>query len=123
MIKVFTFKHRLPTAFLVLISVVQSFGTMTWLIEVQAAPAYTGGMPAISPPQTESVQIRQKIPVKSPIAPRGPVSTPLTAVECTKLGGSISLESEGLCKLRLKCTRWDDNASIKRQVCIDKLID
>ena len=123
MIKVFTFKHRLPTAFLVLIAVVQPFGSMTWAIEVQAAPAYTEGRPAISTPQAESVQTRQQIPVKSPIAPRGPVSTPLTAVECTKLGGSILLESDGLCKLGLKCTRRDVNASINRSVCIDKLID
>ena len=53
----------------------------------------------------------------SPRAPRPPSAAPLTASECTKLGGQVG----GLfaCKSGKVCTRTDENGK-EHRVCVSK---
>ena len=58
---------------------------------------------------------------KGPTRPnRGEVGTravPLTITECTALGGTVQVETEGLCNTAMFCGRRDENKKAHR-VCI-----
>jgi hypothetical protein len=56
-------------------------------------------------------------PKSSPRAPRPTAVLPLTAGECTRLGGKVSIF--GICKSGKVCTREDENGK-KHQVCVSK---
>lgn len=102
---------------------VQPSATMAQTAEIQATPATTGTPPSLTNPHTQGVQTRPRTPANTAISPQHQTAMPLTVNECTKLGGSVTAEPNGLCKTGLKCSRWDDRASVTRHVCIDKIIE